>query len=239
MFKVLLESRALRQRRLGSTIASAAAHGAVIASAVALTLPGRGNATPPLLVADSMITYVAVRPHEPPTPASRMQHRSRSPITPIPRPDFHTIDVSTITLTALPPVDIGPILAPDVIRIGSGSRSGPAIGASDFGPTLGSGDAPNATEVDRVPRVLGRPIEPRYPTPMRASGIEGQLTAEFVVDTLGRAELDGLRFTATTNPLFSESIREALAHYRFVPGEIAGRKVRMRVRIPFAFRLTR
>ena len=63
------------------------------------------------------------------------------------------------------------------------------------------------------------------------------MLAEFVVDTLGRAELASLRFPELANPLFGHAVREALAHYRFMPGEIAGRRVRTRVALPFEFKL--
>ena len=37
--------------------------------------------------------------------------------------------------------------------------------------------------------------------------------------------------------LYDEAVREALGRYRFVPGEVAGRKVRTMVQLPFDFRV--
>ena len=235
MFTVLLESRAAHARRLGSTVASAILHGAILAGAVALTLPDRGNATPPPRDV-SPVKYVRFPSRE---RASATPLPAHSPPSPLSRPDFPSIAPPDVTPIALPAVDVGPALAPDQLLIGGGSHSAAPAGASALGPALGSGDAANASAVDRAPRTLGRVEEPRYPARLRAAGIEGVVMAEFVVDTLGRAELDGLRFPVSANPLFDASVREALARYRFQPGEIAGRKVRTRVQLPFEFRLSR
>ena len=235
MFTVLLESRAVRARSLGSTVASAMLHGVILAGAVALTLPDRGNATsPPIDV--SPVKYVRI-PARPPAPAAPPS----APVQPsqLPRPDFPIIAPPIVTPTTLPPVDVGPALPPDQLLLGRRSGAAAFDGAAMLGPELGSGDVADATAVDRAPRTVGRVEEPRYPARLRASGVEGVVIAEFVVDTLGRAELDGLRFPVTASPLFDASVREALGRYRFLPGEIAGRKVRTRVQLPFEFRLTR
>ena len=62
---------------------------------------------------------------------------------------------------------------------------------------------------------------------------------QFVVDTLGRAELGTLQALDGGHPLFVESIRAALASYQFSAGEAGGHAVRTRVQIPFDFMLVR
>jgi protein TonB len=93
--------------------------------------------------------------------------------------------------------------------------------------------------VDRAPRLAERAIEPRYPTSLREAGIEGRVVVQFVVDTLGRAEVDELHVVESPHPQFVESVRAALARYRFTVGESAGRTVRTRVQMPFQFTLKR
>jgi periplasmic protein TonB len=238
MLTVLLESHATHDRSVGSTIVSALAHGVLLAAAVALTLPHRDHATASSAITATTVTYVTP-PHRPSSPPAlpRVPAAPLSTAPSLPRPELRMIDVPLVTPRTIPPVDVGPVLEPDLIRIGSGSHSGIPVGASEAGPGLGSSDVRDALAVDRAPRVLGRASEPRYPAQLRAAGTEGTVLAEFVVDTLGRAELDGLRFPPTANPLFSQSIREALARYHFVPGELGGKKVRTRVQMPFVFRL--
>ena len=80
---------------------------------------------------------------------------------------------------------------------------------------------------------------PRYPDELQRAGIEGNVVVQFVVDTLGRAELGELQVIETPHPLFVDAVRSALARYRFSVGEAGGRRVRTRVQIPFDFRLAR
>ena len=239
MLTVLLESRAARQRRVGSTILSALAHGTVIAAVVALTLPDRGNARQgPDAAAVAPVTYV--HPVAPAPDARAAAPRTDAPTEPsIPRIDLPTIDAPVITPTEIPPVDLSvPATTSDQILIGHRSSASSFGASSQSGiPVGGTGGVSDATAVDRAPRILGRAIEPRYPAALRSAGVQGHVLAEFVVDTTGRAELGTLRFPELTNPLFGDAVREALARYRFTPGELAGRKVRTRVAVPFEFRL--
>jgi protein TonB len=126
-----------------------------------------------------------------------------------------------------------------VLLGGPGVRTGSSIGNGP--PLLGgaSGAALDEHLVDRAPRVLGRAIEPRYPAALRDAGVQGRVVVQFVVDTLGRAELDELQVVESAHPQFVESVRAALARYRFSPGEAGGRRVRTRVQLPFDFALVR
>jgi protein TonB len=236
MLTVLLESRAARQRRVGGTMLSMLVHGAIIASIVALTLPDRGSATPGPDVRPTPVTYV--RP-QPIPDAGRTVQGTPSPVErSIPRPELPVIDIPAITPDHVPPIDLSlPATTSDQVLVGRGASS---LGASIVGPgtlSSGSGDATDVSAVDRAPRILGRAPEPRYPASLRSAGIGGHVLVEFVVDTTGRAEMGTLRFSELTNPLFGDAARDALLRYRFAPGEVAGRKVRTRVAVPFEFRL--
>jgi protein TonB len=62
---------------------------------------------------------------------------------------------------------------------------------------------------------------------------------QFVVDTLGRAEMSGLRVVQASDPQLAESVRAVLPRYRFSPGEVGGQRVRTLVQLPFDFTLVR
>lgn len=234
MLNVLLESRAPRTRQIGSTIASAILHAGLIASAVALTLPGPVDANAiPVAPARSL---VFIDPVQTPLPNRSPAHMSpRSGAIALPQ-----VALPTIVPMTLPSIDIGPVLAPDEVRIGAGLR-GPSPfddgEPSSFGGATGA--AVDERLVDRTPRLVGRSREPRYPAALRNAGVQGRVVVQFVVDTLGRAELGTLQVLDGGHPLFVESIRAALASYRFSVGEAGGRAVRTRVQIPFDFTLVR
>lgn len=232
MFTTLPESRAIRTRSARSTMASVVLHGALIAGAVAMTLPGRVDATPEP-VNGKKIIYVPID-HTPRRPSEPVPPRPQptQPSAPLP-----TIAAPSFTPKTLPPIDINaPDLPPDQIIIGGpGSRTGTPVAT---GPSVfASGAVVDVAAVERIPRIIGNAPAPRYPGSLRESGVTGQVVVRFVVDTLGRAELDGVVIQETTHTLFAEAVKNVLGFYRFSPGEVGGRKVRTLVQVPFTFAL--
>jgi protein TonB len=91
---------------------------------------------------------------------------------------------------------------------------------------------------------------PVYPGLMRSAGFEASVTAQFVVDTTGMIELSTFRLFRTTHTAppslddqvrqaFETAVRDALPGIRFIPAQVAGRKVRQLVQQPFVFALQR
>lgn len=121
---------------------------------------------------------------------------------------------------------------------GSGTI-GPTGGNSGGGATAPIGGTFRADQVEKQVSVVPGGPPPRYPEILRSSGVQGQVTALFVVDETGRAEEDSVRFVRSDNPLFEDAVKQALHRMRFVPAEIGGRKVRQLVLMPFVFTLAR
>ena len=235
MLTVLLESHATPSRHLGGTILSTLMHCAAIGAVIALTLPGRDNVGRAPDIHLTPVHYVRTAP--PTTDVTQQASHTNDEVGSAPREHLPVIDVPEFTPRQLPAIDLArPSTTSDRVVIGGPSRTIPGSGI--LGTPIGGADGVSEeSAVDRAPRVAGRAPEPRYPATLRSAGIEGRVLAEFVVDTLGRAELSTLRFPELANPLFGDAVREALARYRFLPGEVAGRKVRTRVAVPFDFRL--
>lgn len=236
MLDVLLESKAVRTRRTGGTVASTLAHAALIVGAIALTTRNGGaTLSPPDVFIEPPPYFVTPRPVppentvRPPTSAAR----ATDPVRRLPTID-HVPDV-------VPPMDV------DLnVRIATNDEigHGPIVSSStDLGGPGGVGHAPEGVleerYVDRAPRIVGTPIQPAFPTALRERGISGRVAVQFVVDTLGRAEMSGLRIVEATDALFAQSVQAVLPRYRFSPGEVNGRKVRTLVQLPFDFTLVR
>ena len=235
MLNVLLESRAPRPRRFGSTIASALFHAALIAGAVALTLPRPvdANGAPPTPPPVVWVDIPSTQPIVAPPPHDNVPRMPDSPTLP-------TIAAPSFVPSTLPPIDVGPVIPPDEIVIGGrGVPTGSPIDAGVPSLLSGAGSVIDERLVDRAPRLVGHALEPRYPASLREAGVQGRVVVQFVVDTLGRAELDELQVIESAHPHFVESVRAALARYRFSVGEASGHKVRTRVQLPFDFTLTR
>ena len=79
---------------------------------------------------------------------------------------------------------------------------------------------------------------PRYPDLLRAARIEGEVVAQFVIDTSGTPDLATFRVLSSTHDLFTAAVRNALPSMRFTRPVLAGRHVRQLVEMPFEFTLT-
>jgi TonB family protein len=93
-------------------------------------------------------------------------------------------------------------------------------------------------QVEKQVRMAEHNTPPRYPEELRRQNIEGEVLAQFVVDTMGVAELQTFRPLRFTNPLFVQAVREALPRIRYLPAELSGHKVKQLVQQPFTFGLS-
>lgn len=143
-----------------------------------------------------------------------------------------------------PPVKPGPITineplvswdslvaGPNDVRAGRGD--GPATGPS----------TPDDDGVFRTVDVMAEPDPrnpaPAYPDMLRSAGVEGSVSAQFVVDTTGRVVASSIAFAGGDNALFQRSVRRALEAARFRPALVNGRAVRVLMAQVFQFRLER
>jgi protein TonB len=235
MLNVLLESNSKRTRRTGGTLASALVHAALIAGAIMLTTRG-AVARPADGGKETVLPPYIPRPVSPPPiheapPTSTIASPPTAPS--VPRVDQIP--------TTIPPIDVD-IHAPIPSDDEWAHRGVGAPGGATNGLT-GVGRAPEGVleerYVDRSPRILGNPISPEFPASLRERGVHGRVSVQFVVDTLGRAEMRGLRVVEASDSLFAQSVRAVLGRYRFTPGEVGGQKVRTLVQLPFDFTLVR
>ena len=233
MFTTLVESGALRTRSARGAALSVSLHGAVIAFAVSVSLPNRMNATPE--PKPKSLVYVAAPSTAMPPATPRPPSVQRVPTS---APTLPTIVVPTFTPPTLPPVDwVSPVIPPEfIVMSGAGTRTGSPT-ASVVPGMFTPGGVVDVADVERVPRILGRALEPRYPGALRERGVVGHVVLRFVVDTLGRAELDGVVVAEATHTLFADAVKNVLGVYEFSPGEVGGRKVRTLVQLPFTFAL--
>ena len=80
---------------------------------------------------------------------------------------------------------------------------------------------------------------PRYPEMLKSASVEGEVQAQFVVDTSGRVEPGSFKVLKSSHELFTAAVREALPRMRFLPAEVGGRKVKQLVQQPFQFALSK
>jgi protein TonB len=234
MLNVLLESKAQHTRRIGGTLTSALVHGAIITTAVLLTVqPEHGIVREPL---GPPPVYVPTNPPSEPAPTPRTPVSPRtSESSPTPSISLPPMEPVSTTIPSVE-TNLAPI-AQGNVPIGPGlpllTGAPPTLGA----PT-GTGEAMEARYVEKPPRVL-RSENPRFPEALRARGLGGRIVVQFVVDTLGRAEMSEFKVVDATDAQLADPVRAVLPRFRFTPGEAAGHKVRTLVALPFDFTVVR
>jgi protein TonB len=69
--------------------------------------------------------------------------------------------------------------------------------------------------------------------------VEGEVLAQFIVDTTGRAEINSWKVLKASHELFAQAVKSALPGMRFIPAEVGGKKVKQLVQQPFTFAITK
>jgi TonB family protein len=90
-------------------------------------------------------------------------------------------------------------------------------------------------QVDNKAQLTGSDLQVSYPPPLFAEGIGGSVLAEFVVDTTGKVEEGTFGIVSSTNPLFSEAVREAVESATYSPAQRNSLRVRQLIQQPFSF----
>jgi len=80
-------------------------------------------------------------------------------------------------------------------------------------------------------------VRPDYPPVAMQAGIEGRVVVQVVVDENGRVIPGTERVLTSTSDVFNEPALNAARACTFKPGQMGDRPVKVRVNIPFAFRL--
>ncbi|HEV7704332.1 MAG TPA: TonB family protein, partial [Gemmatimonadaceae bacterium] len=226
----LIESGHRTQKSVRSTFVSVAVHACLITLAVYAS----ASATEVRPTPESYVDIFPPTPTRttvaPPHPTHRITTRSfkRSPDAP-----RDPISIPVSIPTTLPPIGASTAAIDDSTLFGSGSNAD--SGVSGTGAIGESGEPLFAAQVEKpaTPR-YGNP-SPRYPSLLESSRVEGTVVVQFVVDTLGVAEMSSFKVLEATNDLFAEATRATLAKWRFYPAEAGGRKVKQIVQLPLRF----
>ena len=94
-------------------------------------------------------------------------------------------------------------------------------------------------QVEQPVRPVGTARGPRYPAEARRLGLEGEVLAQFVVDTTGRVVGPLRILKATGSHLFADAVIDAVTELRFEPARVGGKAVKQLVQQPFQFALNK
>jgi protein TonB len=74
---------------------------------------------------------------------------------------------------------------------------------------------------------------------LETSGISGEVQAQFVVKSDGKADMDTFKVLKSTNELFTQAVKNALSRMHFSPAMIGGKPVNQLVQQSFQFAVPR
>jgi protein TonB len=236
MLNTLIESRRARSRNRGATAVSVIFH-ALLVTLIAAVTAHASDRTPTTRPKAPDVIYVEPLDHIQPVEHRPAPARVEAPSEPkIPELPYRTVDVPTTIPTDIPQAN--PSLPPiDASQFISGSRSNRGtIGAGARTPGGASGTF-TAWEVEKAVVPLSGNPKPEYPSMLQSARVDGEVLAQFVVDTTGRVDMSTFRAIQATDELFVQSVRRTLAKWKFLPAEVGGVRVRQLVQMPLTFRV--
>ena len=234
MFQTLLESKPKKQRTTGGMIMSVVLHTILISFAIWATL-NAGQKDAKAKVED--VTFVENKPKEEAKPKDEPPPPDK--IASVAPPKGFQVLVAPVEIPdVIPDVDLTKKATDEADFSGKGVAGGTGKGVGS-GPPVDSNQPFFEFQVEKPVVPAPNSPTPRYPDILRSAGVEGEVMAQFVVDTTGRVEMSTFKVLRTTHDLFAAAVRQALPNMRFIAAEVGGRKVKQLVQQPYVFNIAK
>jgi periplasmic protein TonB len=230
MFDHLIESKAKRSRSFVSLANSVIIHAVVISGAVYGTLHASEKMEKPKA---EKIDFVKVKKDEPPPPKNE---EPPPPLMKAPPPKgFQVLQAPIKIPDVIPQIDLSKKATDDADFSGKGVLGGNSKGTEK----VSSDQTYFEFQVEKQVQVAPGNGAPRYPDVLRSANVEGDVLAQFVVDTTGRADMSQFKALKSSHELFTQAVKGWLPNARFFPAEVGGKKVKQLVQMPFQFNLAK
>lgn len=233
MFNQLLESKAQKQRMAGGTMFSVVLHTVLIGGAVYAT--ARAGVKDEKSKSEK-IQFVEMK-KEPPKVPDKPPPPKEVIVKPPPPKGFQVLRAPIKIDIKIPEIDLSKAITKEGDFSGKGVQGGTGNGVvGGTGPT-------NQTyfefQVEKPAEMLQDSPKPRYPSVLESSGIAGEVQAQFVVRSDGRADQDSFKVLKSTNELFTQAVKSVLPRMHFSPAMIGGKPVNQLVQQSFQFAVPR
>jgi protein TonB len=239
MFNNLLESKPKKEKRGGGTMASIVLHSVLVGLAVYATANAAIQNEKPR---QEKIDFVETPKDEPPPPKDEPPPPPPPDVVVAPPPPkgFQVLTAPVEIPDVIPDIDLNKKVTDENDFSGKGVAGGIAKGVEGGKAPVVQSDQPYFEfQVEKPVVPAPGSTSPRYPDMLRQAGVEGEVLAQFVVDTTGRAEANSLKILKSSHDLFIQSVKNALPQMKFIPAEVGGRKVKQLVQQPFTFSISK
>jgi protein TonB len=239
MFNNLIESKAKKQRSVGGTLFSVVFHSVLIGAAVYATANAAVELEKPK---EEKVEFVEMKKDEPPPPEPEKPPPPPPPdivAAPPPPKGFQVLTAPVEIPDVIPQVDLNKKVTDEADFSGKGVAGGTSKGDPNLKSAPVATDQPFFEFQVEKPVAPASAISPRYPEMLKSSNVEGEVLAQFVVDTSGRVEMHTFKVLKSSHELFTQAVKNALSNARYLPAEVGGRHVKQLVQQPFQFALTK
>jgi protein TonB len=234
MFNKLLESKATKQKMAGGTVFSIVLHTVLIGGAVYAT--ARAGVKDEKAKAEK-IQFVEIK-KEPPKVPDKPPPPKEVVVTPPPPKGFQVLRAPVKIDIKIPEIDLSKAVTNEADFSGKGVKGGTGSGVVG-----GTGPVTNQTyfefQVEKPAEMIQDGTKPRYPSVLESSGIAGEVHAQFVVMSDGKADMDTFKVLKSSNELFTQAIKNYLPRAHFSPAQIGGKPVNQLVQQSFQFAVPR
>jgi protein TonB len=231
MFNQLLESKAKKEKMAGGTIFSIVLHTVLIGAAVYAT--ARAGIKDEKAKAEK-IQFVEMKKE--PVPEKKPEPPKEVVVKPPPPKGFQVLRAPVKIDIKIPEIDLSKAITNEADFSGKGVKGGTGTGVV-------GGTATNQTyfefQVEKPAEMLSESPKPKYPSVLESSGIAGEVQAQFVVSSSGKADMDSFKVLKSTNELFTQAVKNVLPRMRFSPAMIGGKPVNQLVQQSFQFAVPR
>ena len=235
MFDNLIESKAKNQKRAGGFMMSAVIHTVLITAAIYGTLQAKEQLEKPK--AEKVEFVEMKKKDDPPPPKEEPKPPPPDVVVKAPPPKGFQVLTAPIKIPdVLPDIDLSKKVTNEDDFTGKGVAGGIAKGVVGGTPQPVNDQPYFEFQVEKQVAPMPNNAGPRYPDMLRSANVEGEVLAQFVVDTTGRADMSTFKVLKSTNDLFTNSVKNVLPKWHFYPAETGGRKVKQVVQQPFIFK---
>ena len=233
MFNQLLESKAKRQKMAGGTMFSVVLHTVLIGAAVYAT--ARAGIKDEKSKAEK-IQFVEMK-KEPPKVPDKPPPPKEVVVKPPPPKGFQVLRAPMRIDIKIPEIDLSKAITNESDFSGKGVKGGTGTGV--VGGVANTNQTYFEFQVEKPAEMLAESPKPKYPSVLESSGIAGEVQAQFVVSSSGKADMDSFKVLKSSNELFTQAVKNVLPRMKFSPAMIGGKPVNQLVQQSFQFAVPR
>jgi protein TonB len=233
MFNQLLESKAKKQKMAGGTVFSIVFHTVLIGAAVYAT--ARAGVKDEKAKAEK-IQFVEMK-KEPPKVPDKPPPPKEVVVKPPPPKGFQVLRAPVKIDIKIPEIDLSKAITNENDFSGKGVKGGTGNGV--VGGIANTNQTYFEFQVEKPAESMPDNPKPKYPSVLESSGIAGEVQAQFVVKSEGKADMDTFKVLKSTNELFTQAVKNVLPRMKFSPAQIGGKPVNQLVQQAFQFAVPR